>query len=164
MNSIRSARSIGFATACLFSVALGASGQAHADVVTTPGANCKSVSEAPEAIAVIDASISGISNRDPQVSRAVFCPVVRRPVGSDGVTVFVDGVSRTEDAPVSCSASTFNFNGNFIAAKVFTARNRTFDQPLSFSQAEAPLFSYITVQCTLPTFARGQIFGVLTID
>jgi hypothetical protein len=142
---------------------LGAASAVHAETIMTPASACRPFG-APSA-AALSANASnqrGTTNNELNLARSIICPVVRKS-DSDGVTVFVDGESKSDDAPVSCILYSFNFNGTQLASKGFIERNRVFDTPLSLTAAEAPFFAYLNVVCSLPPL-QGTIFGVLTVD
>jgi hypothetical protein len=162
MKATRLARATAFAVATFLT--LGAATLVRADTVMTPAAACRPFGKPSAAALSANASNQrGTDNRDLNLARTIICPVVRNS-DSDGVTVFVDGESTADDAPISCLLYSHNFDGTELASKGFVERNRIFDTPLALSAAEAPFFAYLNVVCTLPSLSRGTIFGVLTID
>lgn len=162
MQSFRLSAALALAAAAF--VTFGAAAPARADTIMTPAAACRPFgSPSAAASEANNATQGGNVNLDLNISRTIICPVVRNS-DSDGVTVFVDGRSDAQDAPVSCILYSHNFDGTQLASKGFIERNRTFDTAISLTAAEAPFFAYINVVCTLPSRSKGRIFGVLTID
>jgi len=152
------------AVAAAASAFVGMPSLAHAGVLTTPGSACKVFGSSPSAagLSAIGSTQAGTTNGDLQLSRSVICPVVRQG-DQDGVTVYVDGQA-SEAAPVSCILYSYNYDGTLKASKGFVEKRAQFDRSVSLSAAEAPLYAYLNVVCSLPGLHRAKIFGVLTSD
>jgi hypothetical protein len=140
--------------------ALASTGNAHAaeTSITVPAAICKPLGrQTAVKLEALSYSTSGVSNEGTS-AQSVVCPLPR-PAQS-GQTVYVDGRVYVGKY-LSCSVSSFNDDGSFRGAKVFTAPNavtQTFDTPLTFSEAEAPYWAYLGAQCSLPVYG-GSLFG-----
>jgi hypothetical protein len=139
---------------------LGASGQAHASG-TIHGSICKAYSNTLADHEAIFSGSTGTANHDSVYERSVICPVTRR-VGSNGVTVWVEG-GASSGGTVSCTL-TSRYGGIYRGAKSFSSSASYFDQGLTMSAAEAPYWAKLDLICKLPVSGRGRIAGISLND
>lgn len=152
------------AAATMALAAMGTSAPAMASsVVASPGSECKTFGAGnTNSLAAITPTQSGMRNYDLSISRTVICPV-NRMGDSDGVSVYVDGTT-SNGAGVSCVVYSYNYDGTLRASKGFVEHGATFDHPVVFTAAEAPIYSYLNAVCSLPPKGYGSIIGVVTLD
>jgi hypothetical protein len=93
--------------------------------------------------------------------RYVVCTLPRvsaSPSSTNGVTIFVDGGNQNGTS-VECTATVYDFLGNFKAALSFRNSQPRFDVALNFTAERFSTWDYAFLQCKLPV-ANASLFGV----
>jgi len=126
--------------------------------LNTHGSTCKNFNAA-QALD-IDYLTSGVRTIA-GAARPVICAVERHPVNGPSQSFFVDG-SNSGGASTSCTLSSFSNAGVFRDSESFTSGAATYDQFVTLDPVD--LFDYVSLLCTLPSNARGVLFGVTAID
>jgi hypothetical protein len=84
----------------------------------------------------------------------------------NGVQIYYDGFMQGESVTMWCGVTSINYDGVVLFSTNFQVLgyHGAFEQVLSLSASQAPVWAYITVGCELPPSQLGWLYGVTAVN
>ncbi len=113
----------------------------------------------------IDYVTSGVRNINSSGARSVICPVDFVPTADGSITVYVDGRNSNTSVSTTCTLTSYNWNNTFLGSVSATKTNVSgaWEMTLTLPAAQASIWSYLTVLCTLPASSAATITGITAL-
>ena len=139
---------------------LGVTQQAAAVSINTPASVCNMYgNRSPTEIVYSDVGVSNATDS----FKYIMCAVPRSPLSATTGGFYVDG-ENSNGASTTCTASSYDYNGTFKAAKSFTSSAARYGNFLAFTNAELPPGAYVSLVCKLPASNSGLLRGITAIQ
>jgi len=130
---------------------------AVADNINTSGTNCQNYN-AGQALD-IDYLTTGVRNIN-AYPRPVICSVPRSPLPPVARAGFWVNGNNSADTTTYCTVFVTSYLGRPVASMSLTGTAGDWDRFVEFGADVVTMFDYVSMLCTLPGNAAGQIYGI----